>query len=175
MNLPEKRSLSSPLPVNKRLKLESSPRKWKAGPTPAPTFSSSNTRRQREPTRGTESVRLPSRNPSNAEVNNLILKITGELARAGKRLVHAPKLMTDGILFDWVLDFSAKEEDIARASFRQSYRQCSVAQGHHHLSRTAGKRGQSQIYFRMMRVVATGNPQSSSWAQGAAISSILSA
>lgn len=114
MNLPEKRSLSSPLPVNKRLKLESSPRKWKAGPTPAPTFSSSNTRRQREPTRGTESVRLPSRNPSNAEVNNLILKITGELARAGKRLVHAPKLMTDGILFDWVLDFSAKEEDIGK-------------------------------------------------------------
>jgi len=114
MSSSEKRSQSSSSSssVSKRIKLDTSGSTSKTSsttPSPAPVSNG-----WKLPTRGTEWVRLPTRNPENAVINDLILKTTRDLARIGKRLVHAPRLLVDGLIFDWVLDFSAKDEDVGK-------------------------------------------------------------
>ncbi|KAI0939459.1 hypothetical protein AcV5_010419 [Taiwanofungus camphoratus] len=104
----------SPLPLSldikkPRLQAPDVP-KWKASPTPEPIRSNPD-----RPTCGTEWIRITTNVQRDTEsINNIILRTTEGLARLGKRLVHAPKLLPDGICFDWVLDFSAKKEDIER-------------------------------------------------------------
>ncbi|KAI0751348.1 hypothetical protein C8Q80DRAFT_1156838 [Daedaleopsis nitida] len=45
-------------------------------------------------------------------INDLILETTSRLAREGKRLVRAPRLLSDGIAFDWTSDATARNEDM---------------------------------------------------------------
>ncbi|EJF62978.1 hypothetical protein DICSQDRAFT_168644 [Dichomitus squalens LYAD-421 SS1] len=45
-------------------------------------------------------------------VNDLILGTTIRLAQEGKRLIKAPRLLSDGIAFDWISDTTARNEDI---------------------------------------------------------------
>ncbi|OCH88314.1 hypothetical protein OBBRIDRAFT_836694 [Obba rivulosa] len=64
--------------------------------------------------RGVEWVHLPSGasyEPLNhTEINDLIFRTTLRLAQAGKRLLRAPYQLPDGLIFDWVLDNSARNE-----------------------------------------------------------------
>ncbi|KAH9938391.1 uncharacterized protein B0H18DRAFT_13198 [Fomitopsis serialis] len=64
----------------------------------------------KDPTRGAEFKRIIQ--PQSRSVNTLVIQTTRELAAVGKRLVQAPRLLDDGILFDWVLDYSAKQESV---------------------------------------------------------------
>ncbi|GBE79292.1 hypothetical protein SCP_0204900 [Sparassis crispa] len=103
----EKRSASPVEPFNpKKARTSLLTSKYKTSPTP-----------ESEParaviTRGTEWLSISGLDRDTSSINTLIVRTTQELARQGKRLVHAPKLFPDGICFDWLLDFSAKEEDV---------------------------------------------------------------
>ncbi|OBZ76195.1 hypothetical protein A0H81_03584 [Grifola frondosa] len=110
----------SPLPPSpgdsKKAKSESSSfqvPKWKVG-TRSPTVELSRSTKYKPPTRGSEWLRLPpalGRDPLPADINDLVILTTEQLAGEGKRLIRAPRLLSDGISFDWVLDFSTKNED----------------------------------------------------------------
>ncbi|KAI1792921.1 hypothetical protein LXA43DRAFT_1003819 [Ganoderma leucocontextum] len=45
-------------------------------------------------------------------INDLILGTTIRLAQEGKRLIQAPRLLSDGIAFDWTYDATARGENV---------------------------------------------------------------
>ncbi|RPD61928.1 hypothetical protein L227DRAFT_44262 [Lentinus tigrinus ALCF2SS1-6] len=117
MNTPTKRS-ASPLPRRlddiRRIRIiadakkdESKSRKSTVAPTAAAGVEG--------PPSGQEILSLsPSlqHDLSHTSINDLILQTTVQLASEGKRLVRAPRLLSDGIAFDWVSDVTAPNQDI---------------------------------------------------------------
>ncbi|KAI0721875.1 hypothetical protein C8T65DRAFT_629499 [Cerioporus squamosus] len=68
-----------------------------------------------QPTSGQEILSLsPSlrQDLCHTNINDLILQTTVQLASEGKRLVRAPRLLSDGIAFDWISDVTAPTQDI---------------------------------------------------------------
>ncbi|KAH9951764.1 hypothetical protein B0H21DRAFT_190085 [Amylocystis lapponica] len=115
MSLPAKRSFSLPLnhPSSKKprssLDVQTPPPKWKTylSPTPEPSNIS------KPPSQGTERVSCHEIDLADTKaVNDFLVHHTRRLAREGKRLVHAPRFLDDGINFDWMLDYSAVPENV---------------------------------------------------------------
>ncbi|TFK93863.1 hypothetical protein K466DRAFT_47608 [Polyporus arcularius HHB13444] len=116
MNISTKRS-ASPLPRRfddiRRIRIadtkkdESKSRKSTVAPTTAAGVE--------RPASGQEILSLsPSlqQDLNHTSINDLILQTTAQLASEGKRLVRAPRLLSDGIAFDWVSDITAPNQDI---------------------------------------------------------------